>query len=183
MARNASELTNNVRHEVMFTLNELMSNPELAAEWAEVGDKGAPFAWFEGEQFTLPAEEDIRIWGRTQKINKKPYKILYTCLLSDRQGAVEVPISIFRRIPALPQEIEILKKDNAIGAPLLSQMPDLKRFETLVLLAIGKTVIVNSVKLHKNGWDVDNNKPILDSEELEEKDRHPLVCYRYNVVE
>jgi hypothetical protein len=182
MAKSINEVINNVRHDVIFTLNELKENPELAAEWSEVGDKGIPFAWYNNELFELPKPEEIRVWGREVKINKKSYKMLFTCLISDHQGAVEVPISIFRRIPALPEEIAVLKEGNEIGMPLLNQMPDLKRFELLVSLVGNQTVQVTSVTLHRNGWDADNNKPILDSADKEEKDRHQLVCYRYNLV-
>lgn len=182
MAKNVESVVENSRHEVIFTLEELKNNPELMEEWSDVGDKGIPFAWYNNEIFELPKPEEIRVWGRTVKINKKSYKMLFTVVISDHQGAVEVPISIFRRIPALPEEIEILKTENSIGAPLLNQMPDLKRFETLVSLVGNQMVQVTSVTLHRNGWDSDNNKPILDSADKEEKDRHQLVCYRYNVV-
>lgn len=182
MAKNVQEVIDNARAEVVFTLQELKDNPELAAEWADTGDKGIPFSWYTNEKFSLPNPEDLKIWGRTQKINKKSYKMLYTALVSDKQGIVEVPISIFRRIPALPEEIEILKTDNEVGAPLLVQMPDLKRFEMLVAIVGASNVQVTPVRLHKNGWDSTNNKPILDDPEKEEKDRYTLVCYRYNLV-
>lgn len=183
MAKNVQDVLENVRTEVIFSLNDLKENPEAAAEWSDVGDKGVPFAWFDGEKFSLPPVEEIKVWGRTQKINKKPYKMLFTVVISDHQGAVEVPVAIFRRMPSLPEEIAVLKQQNTIGAPLLNQMPDLKRFEVLVNLVGTQAILVTSVALHKAGWDAEHNKPIPDNSALEEKDRHPLTCYRYNVVE
>lgn len=178
-----SDLYKTVNQSVIFTLDDVKQNPEQYADWLETGDKGAPFSFYHDEVFSLPSLKDLKIWGREEKIGKKRYPMLYTAICSDKQGFCEVPISVFRRLPWLASEIEVLKKGNAIGAPLLSRMPDLKRIELLIQLAGNNKIRVSEVKLHKAGWDDANNKPIPDSEDMDEKDRLPIYCYRFNLVE
>lgn len=178
-----SDFYKTVNQSVIFTLDDVKQNPEQYADWLETGDKGAPFAFSNNDTFTLPPIQEMKIWGREEKIGKKRYPMLFTVIHSDKDGFCEVPISIFRRIPYLPSEIEVLKKGNAIGAPLIPRMPDLKRIELLATLVGTKKVRVTEVKLHRAGWDEAANKPIPDSEDKDEKDRLPLVCYRFNLAD
>ena len=178
-----SDFYKTVNQSVIFTLDDVKQNPEQYADWLETGDKGAPFAFYQDETFCLPPIKEMKIWGREEKIGKKRYPMLFTAIRSDRQGFCEVPISIFRRVPYLASEVEVLKKGNAIGAPLIPRMPDLKRIELLVQLVGTKKIRVSEVKLHKAGWDEKANKPIPDSEDKDEKDRFPLMCYRFNLAD
>lgn len=184
MAINKShkDVLKSVRKEVEFSFNDIAENPQQFSDWSDTGDRGIPFEFFDNEIIQLPKRENIRVWGRTEIISKKPYKMLYTSIKSDRQGYIEVPLSIFRRIPALKEEIELLKQDNVLGAPLLSKMPDIKRLETLSQLADDKPIRIREVVLHRNGWDSENNKPIRDDASKPENERWHIVCHRFNLV-
>lgn len=184
MAINKShgDVISNIRKEVEFSFKDLAENAQQFSDWSDTGDRGIPFEFFDNEIICLPKHDDIRVWGRTEIISKKPYKMLYTSIESDRQGFVEVPLSIFRRIPALKEEIELLKQDNVLGAPLLSKMPDIKRLELLSQLAGENPIVVREVLLHRNGWDSDNNKPIRDDASKPENERWHIVCHRFNLA-
>ena len=164
-----------------MTFKDLSEKSDQFADWANCGDKGLPFEFYDGEHFTLPKKDKIKIWGREEEINKKKYKRLYTAIKSDRQGFIEVPISIFRRMPALKEEQDNLKEGNKIGAPLLNCMSDVKRLELLVSLVGDGTVEVREVILHQN--DFVDGKLVRDSTDKEEKDRRKIVCHRFNLVE
>jgi hypothetical protein len=184
MAKNAfQEFIDNIRFEVSFNFAELLANPEAYSDWSEVGDKGVPFSFFNGEIINLPKKNDVRIWGRTTRIGKKHFPMLYTAVHSNRRGWIEVPISIFRRVPSLKEEIEVLSQDNEIGISLIPQMPDIKRIEILSNIVGERKFTVTEVPLHKNGFDPDKNKPILDDPKAEEKDRVSLICYRFNFLQ
>ena len=181
MAKNAfDKFLEEVRSSVMFTIADYQAHPENYSDWSEAGDKGIAFSFYNGETFTLPEASKIRIWGREEKIGKKKYPILYTALKCSIQGWMEVPISIFRRIPSLKEELALLKVDNGIGVQLIPRMPDIKRMEKLISIVGDKSVVVNECLLHKDDFDQDKNKPIKDDASLEEKDRVPLMCYKFN---
>lgn len=183
MAKNAfQEFIDNTRFEISFNFADLLANPEAYSDWSEIGDKGVPFSFFNGEIINLPKRENVRIWGRTTKIGKKRFPMLYTAVNSNRRGWIEVPISIFRRVPSLKEEIEILSQDNEIGVSLIPQMPDVKRIDILSNIVDERKFTVTEIPLHKNGFDPDKNKPILDDPKAKEEDRVSLVCYRFNFL-
>lgn len=174
------DLYKNVESSVIMTFKDLSEKADQFADWSNCGDKGLPFEFFDGEHFTLPKKDKIKIWGREEEINKKKYKMLYTAIKSDRQGFIEVPISIFRRMPALKEEQDLLKTGNDIGAPLLNRMSDIKRLELLVSLVGDGTVEVREVILHQN--DFVDGKLVRDSADKDEKDRRKIVCHRFNLA-
>ena len=174
------ELYKSVNSEVTMTFKDLSEKADQFTDWANCGDKGIPFEFFDMERFMLPKKDKIKIWGREEEINKKKYKMLYTGIKSDRQGFIEVPISIFRRIPALKDEQELLKTDNEVGAPLLNKMPDIKRIELLVSLVGESEVEVREIILHQN--DFVDGKVVRDSADKDEKDRRKIVCHKFNLV-
>lgn len=179
MAKNVEEVINEASKEVIFDFKQVGETPDQFTEWLECGEKGVPFEFFDGEIIMLPPFEKIRIWGRHEKIGKKTFPILYTAIESDRQGAVEMPLSILRRIPALKDEIAKLMNGNAFGAPLLSKMSDIKRLAKLSQLAGTNPIVVTDAPFHTNDFD-DKGKVIRDSAEKPETERRPLMCHRFN---
>lgn len=179
MAKNIEEVISEASKEVMFDFKQVGEKPEEFSEWLECGEKGIPFEFFDGEIVMLPPFEKIRMWGRREKIGKKTFPILYTAVDSDRQGAVEMPLSILRRMPALKDEIAKLMEGNAFGAPLLSKMSDIKRLAKLSQLAGTNPIRVTDAPFHTNDFDA-NGKVIRDSADKKESERRPLMCHRFN---
>ena len=180
MAKTRKEVVESASKEVMFDFATVEASPNDFAEWLAVGDKGIPFEFFDDEVIELPPFKDIKIWGRHKPIGKKKYAFLYTAVKCSRQGWQEVPISVFRRMPSLPEEIASLKENNQYGAPLLNEMNDIKRLTMLSKLAGTDKILVTGVDLHRNDFDPNTNKPIKDDPSKEEKDRKPLHCYKFN---
>lgn len=179
MAKNVEEVINEASKEVIFDFKKVGEKPEEFSEWLECGEKGVPFEFFDQEVIMLPKFEDIKIWGRREKIGKKTYPILYTAIDSDRQGAVEMPLSILRRIPALKDEQSKLMENNLWGAPLLTKMSDIKRLAKLSQLAGTSPIRVTDAPFHTNDFDT-NGKVIRDSADKKESERRPLMCHRFN---
>lgn len=179
MAKNINEVVKESSKEVIFDFSQVESQPEAFTEWLDCGDKGVPFEFFDGEIITLPKFEQIKIWGRREKIGKKTYPVLYTAIMSNRQGATEMPLSILRRLPALREELQQLMENNAFGAPLLSKMSDIKRLAKLSKLAGTNPILVTEVVLHRNGFD-DNGKVVKDDPSKPESERTLVVCHRFN---
>lgn len=181
MAKNYLEVEKEAGKEVSFTFADLEKTPDDFIEWLECGDKGVPFEFFDEETFTLPAFEKIKIWGRREKIGKKYYPVLYTAVNCSRQGYMEMPLSILRRLPALKEEIELLKKDNKLGVSLIGKQSDIKRLTKLAKAAGTNPIRVTAIVLHKN--DFIDGKVIKDDPSKEEKDRVQITCYKYNPVQ
>jgi|GEM_PF-4835900 hypothetical protein len=181
MAKNIEEVVKEASKDVIFDFKQVGEKPEEFSEWLECGEKGIPFEFFDGEIITLPPFDKIRIWGRREKIGKKTFPILYTAIESDRQGAIEMPLSILRRMPALKDEISKLMEGNVLGAPLLSKMSDIKRLAKLSQLAGEGMIRVTDAPFHTNDFD-QNGKVIRDSAEKPESERRPLMCHRFNLA-
>lgn len=179
MAKNMEEVIKEASKDIEFNFQNVQDKPEAFAEWLECGEKGVPFEFFNEEIIMLPKFEDIKIWGRREKIGKKTYPILYTAIESARQGWVEMPLSILRRIPALKEEQDKLMKGNEWGAPLLTKMSDIKRLAKLSQLAGNNPIVVTDAPFHTNDFDT-NGKVIRDSAEKPESERRPLMCHRFN---
>ena len=179
MAKNIEEVISEASKEVLFDFKTVGENPDKFSEWLECGEKGIPFDFFDGEIIALPPFEQIKMWGRKEKIGKKVYPILYTAIESDRQGATEMPLSILRRMPALKDEVAKLMENNAWGAPLLTKMSDIKRLSKLSQLAGTNYIVVTDAPFHTNDFD-SNGKVIRDSADKKESERRPLMCHRFN---
>lgn len=180
MAKTRKEVIESASKEVMFDFETIEANPNDFTEWLSVGDKGAPFEFLEDEVIELPPFKDIKLWGRHKSIGKKKYAFLYTAIKCSRQGWQEVPISIFRRMPSLQQEVALLKENNQYGAPLINEMNDVKRLAMLSKLAKTDKILVTGIDLHRNDFDPNTGKVIKDDPAKEEKDRKPLHCYKFN---
>lgn len=178
MAKNIAEVVKEASKEVEFDFKKVGENPAEYTEWLEAGEKGIPFEFFDGEIIMLPPFDEIHIWGRHEKIGNKTYPILYTAIESDKQGAIEMPLSILRRMPALKEEVAILMEKNVLGAPLLTKMSDIKRLAKLSQMAGTNPIVVTDCLLHRNGFD--NGKVIKDSASKPEAERTTVLCHKFN---
>jgi hypothetical protein len=166
---------------IKFYLDAFLKDPKAFSEWTMVGNKGANFSFFTDEEIWFPKKESVAVFGKNELIGKKEYPLLYVSAFSARRGngVVDIPISIFRRVPYLPAELEFLAKDNLFGSSL-TKMPDLQRI-LMILDIIGQRhfYACPTIGLHQNGWNDTANKPIYDSDQMEEKDRVPLKAWKY----
>lgn len=180
MAKSRKEVVDTASKEVIFDFSQVESNPDDFTEWLNAGDKGVPFEFFDDEVIELPPFKEIKIWGRHETVGKKQYALLYTAIKCSRQGWQEVPVSIFRRMPSLSEEIASLKEKNQFGAPLIVKMSDVKRLALLSKMAGTEKILVTSIDLHRNDFDSQTGKVIKDDASKDEKDRRSIHCYKFN---
>ena len=156
-------------------------NPNAETEWDDlfaIGEgKGIPFEFKEGEMITFRPYEENDLIVRISKLNGKEYKLLSVIAESNIRGEVEVPLSIFRRIPALEEDRQRLVRDYSLTENLLqNNLSDLGRLSILG----GHTVQICSVLQLAKVMFKSTNGVIsrVDVAALDPKDRKTMNFYQ-----
>ena len=157
-----------------FTKEEILKDPDLLS----LGEnRGIPFSFIEGEILTMP--EIMKYTVRTYTLRGETRKSLQFLALSNLRDVIEVPVSIFCRVPSLESErAQLFVEENALGKKLAEQMPDIRRAD--VLCAKKTVTVFKRVPLHQDSWYTDDagiRHRVPDSEDL--PNRRILWCYMF----
>lgn len=166
------------------------SNPDYVSDLDELQSigqgKGLPFEFVDGEVITFDKFEDCVIVVRHSEFQGKIYSMLSVIADSNKRGKdLEVPMAIFRRVPALQEEYDWLVNDSPLNERLTrSTLSDLNRLFTLA----GHKLSVNGSKYCAKQFSVINGKRTRLSREvvseLSEDDMKKLAryfCYRVSI--
>lgn len=165
------------------------SNPDFVSALDELQSmgqgKGLPFEFLDGEEITFDKFEECVIVVRHSELDGKKYPMLSVVADSNKRGKdLEIPLSIFRRVPILPEEREWLLKESPLNEKMIrNSLGDLAR---LMLVAGAKLVINEMKKCAKQAFETVNGKRVpvqLDTIlALEPEKRKSFWCYRISVA-
>lgn len=169
----AEKKANSNNADFISKLDELMS----------IGQgKGLAFEFITGEIITFDKFEDSVIAVRYSELNGKKYPMLSVVADSSIRGKdLEIPLSIFRRVPALEEDRATLVKDCPLNEKLMrSSLSDLKRLEELA----GKKLSVDkALRLAKVTFKVVNGKNVrVDVASLPEEERQLMSFYQVHTL-
>lgn len=140
--------------------------------------KGEQFEPHEGEIFVFPPFEEIPIVVRVATLDSKNYKILHGYVQSLRSKTYkEIPMTLFRRVPGIPSDIEKLKTGYPLTEELIdSSLSDLTRLRTL---CGHKVLFEHILTLPRQEWgkDEDGKRIQLDVENVPLEKRHRPMKY------
>ena len=109
--------------------------------------KGIPFEFKENEEIVFSKFEQAPIIVRISKLNGKEYKLLSTIAASNLRGDIEIPMSIFRRVPAFPEDLQKLIEGHTLTEELLqNNIGDFTRLQTV---SGHKVCVIKALKLTK----------------------------------
>ena len=167
------------KHEWALTGAQLVedSNKAFYEEIVSLGEgKGIAFAFKANEHVTFPKFEEMIFVKRTTTFHGKEYALLYVYGSSDFRGDVEVPLSIFRRVPGLEEDQAAFFKDSPLTEQLAqSQLGDLGRARILS----DHTIVVDEGKKYlRQTFTTTPQSTTRDSEEIIRKKKETLTCYR-----
>jgi len=161
------------------------SNPDFVSALDElyaIGQgKGLPFEFLDGETITIDPFDQCVIVVRHSELNGKVYSMLSVIVDSDMRGEdLEVPLSIFRRVPELAEDRAWLVEDSPINEKMLRQnLSDLSR---LLLIAGHKLSVNASKRVARADFRTENGKTVRLKEKdilaLAEEDRKKFWCYK-----
>ena len=165
------------------------SNPDFVSPLDElyaIGQgKGLPFEFVPGEVITFDKFEECVIVVRHSELNDKIYSMLSVICDSDKRGNdLEVPLSIFRRVPELAEDRSWLIEESPLNEKMLRQnMSDLAN---LAMLAGGKLSIDSSKRVAKAAFRTENGKIVRLKEKdilaLPVEDRKMFTCYKVHLI-
>jgi len=126
-------------NEKLYVMKDILAsmasdNPsDEVSELFGIGEgKGIPFEFKENETISFDKFEDLPLIVRVVKIGSKEYKVLSTEGNSNLRGDIEVPLAIFRRTPALQEDVEKLVNKYPLSETLLTNsMGDITRMQLL----------------------------------------------------
>lgn len=150
---------------------QTLSQAQADEVWQEMGERGLPVSFKEGEIITF---SDGMVKAIPFKMsNGKTTHTGHILAKSERQGGFfQCPLSIFRRAPIADEREQLYVPENSFGVKLLNPQTDLQRASILS----GKVVKVERVLvLHKLGFN--DGKP-----SYAEEDYRPIVCYLFSLV-
>lgn len=158
------------------------SNPEFTSvldELMGIGQgKGIAFEFASGEIITFDKFEESAIIVRNAELNGKTYPILSVIADSSIRGNdLEIPLSIFRRVPALMEDRIRLVAEHPLTEKLLrNSMGDLMRLRELS----GHRVSIDSaMSLAKTTFKIVNGKNTrVDVAALPENERQTMTFYQ-----
>lgn len=175
--------------ESVFNIGQLLAEKEANKDNTEftskldelmsIGQgKGIAFEFVTGEVITFDSFEDSVIVVRYTELNGKKYAMLSVVADSSVRGKdLEIPISIFRRVPALVEDRATVVKDHSLNEKLMrSSLSDLKRLEELA----GKKLSVdNALYLAKVSFKNVNGRNVrVDVKSLPEEERDKMYFYQ-----
>lgn len=169
--------------EAMITIGNLLAKKE-AGEATEFEDiftigegKGVPFEFKESEEITFDKIEELLLVVRVSRLNGKDYKMLSILGMSNLRGQVEVPVSIFRRVPALAKDRDLLVENFPLTEKFLQN--NLSDFARVLSLAGMKILICKVLNLAKVLFRTVNGKiERVDVEALPEEERKLMRFYQ-----
>ena len=139
--------------------------------------KGVPFEFKVKEEIQFSKFEEAPIIVRISKLNGKEYKLLSTIATSNLRGEIEVPMSIFRRVPALPEDLQKLIEGHPLTEELLqNNLGDFARFQ---MVSGHKILVTNALKLTKITFKTVNGKAErVDASKIPVEERKPMNFYQ-----
>ena len=165
------------------------SNPDFVSQLDElyaIGQgKGLPFEFLDGEVITFDKFDQCVIVVRHSELNGKTYSMLSVVADSDKRGKdLEIPLSIFRRVPELSEERAWLVEASPLNERMLRQnLSDLSR---LLMLAGNKLSIDSSRKVARADFRTENGKTVRLKEKdilaLPVEDRKKFTCYKIHML-
>ena len=152
-------------------------NSAYLAEIQSLGEgKGIPFSFKEGEVITFPAFEEMGFVKRTVTFKEKDYAVLSVLAESNFRKDIEVPLSIFRRLPAFDEDRKVLFDKAPLTEELLqSQLGDLGRAK---LLAGTKVKIAKEYRFLRQTFSSTPQGFVRDGEETIKAKGEYVVCYK-----
>lgn len=168
--------------EKVFNIGELLKlkdqgDAEIDELFALGEGKGLPFEFKEGEIVEFPKFEECDLIVRISKLNGKEYKLLSTIATSNMRGEIEVPISIFRRTPAIEADRKRLVEGSALTEQLLqNNLSDIARLQ----IVSSKSLIVSAaLRMAKVMFKlVSGRTERVDVESLPETERKSMLFYQ-----
>lgn len=153
-------------------------------EFADCGISGGiSFSFRDGEVLSLVPEGEQTVMGHYFTMrNGKVGRTISAFFQTERdKDPIEIPISIFRRVPDCREEQdEILKGNDA--AKILGRMFDSTRIKLLYEIFGTSKFRVVECKMHRNYY-TNDGKFVQDSQTLPEEERRGWTCYKFVKVQ
>jgi len=143
--------------------------------------KGIPFTFKKDEVITFDPFEETILVKRTVTFRDEDYAVLNVLAESNFRRTIEIPLSIFRRIPALEEDRKKLFDKFPLSEELAQgQLGDLGRIKILA----GSTIEVSGVfmMLRQTFTRDANGRFTRDSEEVVKTKGEYLTCYQVKTL-
>lgn len=174
---------NSSKNEWALTGADLMKDENKAFydEVVSLGEgKGIPFAFKDNETVTFPPFEEMIFVKRMTEFHGKEYALLYVYGVSDLRNDVEVPLSIFRRVPGIEADRIAFFSKSALTEQLAqSQLGDLGRAR---ILSSNRVKVDPGKKYLRQTFTVTPQGTTRDSEEIIRKKGETLTCYKVEFI-
>lgn len=170
---------NSSKGEWAYTGSELIKeeNKAFLDEVVSLGEgKGIPFTFKKGEVCTVPSWDDVIIIKRIVSFHNQEYPVLSMYVESNFRGDIEVPLSIFRRVPAFESDQKLLFEKFPLSEQLASsQLGDLGRIKVLVGT---KFTVAGELKLLRQTFTQTPQGYVRDDEETVRTKGLTVTCYQ-----
>lgn len=170
---------NSSKGEWVFTGADLAKeeNQAFLDDISSLGEgKGIPFTFKKGEVCTVPSWDDVIIVKRIVTFHKEEYPVLSMYVESNFRGNIEIPLSIFRRVPAFESDQKLLFEKFPLSEQLASsQLGDLGRIKVLVGT---KFTVAGELKLLRQTFTQTPQGYVRDDEETVRTKNLLITCYQ-----